>query len=436
MIRNFIKEVFLKNKSKLVECVERNDKINYDLIMNEKKFQGFEDFLLDYFDNSEFELNKVINFVLYQDYPFHIHPLFKAMELENLQDFERIKNLYVKYKTIWQQLQDVFMKNFKYFDLFINMRLEMRESCMKFLKQVFNSNKDKILEHFNRISHPEIIQIITNEDSFELFEDLISGVDFVGGFSLSKSNMISSMLMKSIQSENLNTFKRIRNFYTNFKKSWGDIQDILITQKIFPEIFFFIKYKICQELCDFTKEIFNSNKNRLNLLFQNYRDENFNLIFNEQIFNLFEEFVVKICDNDEELIKQIIGAHLFYEYSSSFHPLLIAIRSNNLQTFEGISNIYIKYKKSNDELQNFLISDSNFLKCFENMSYQMCANVTEYFEILFKNDKTKLINYLKNQSINSKLNLNEQEKLNLIHFLNIFLKDLEHVNDVVNIYLL
>ncbi|KAL7047981.1 hypothetical protein ACKWTF_003166 [Chironomus riparius] len=192
--------------------------------MNEKKFQGFEDFLLDYFDNSEFELNKVINFVLYQDYPFHIHPLFKAMELENLQDFERIKNLYVKYKTTWQQLQDVFMKNFKYFDLFINMRLEMRESCMKFLKQVFNSNKDKILEHFNRISHPEIIQIITNEDSFELFEDLISGVDFVGGFSLSKSNMISSML--SLFSLKILILLKESEIFTQISRNLGETSKI------------------------------------------------------------------------------------------------------------------------------------------------------------------------------------------------------------------
>lgn len=82
-----------------------------ELLWNEDKFHYFEKFLFEYFKDNEDQAREIIELMLFcEEYKrvYLCHPFIKPIENGNAYDFNRIINLYEKYKSSDEDLRNMF----------------------------------------------------------------------------------------------------------------------------------------------------------------------------------------------------------------------------------------------------------------------------------------------------------------------------------------
>lgn len=153
-LKKFLLEIFSFNLRNFKKFIRSADIIS--IIKNEEKFILLENLIFEYFDCYELRSKDFINNILYKN--------CNGDSLEIDQDtpiyqFERFKNIYIKYKNSWSELFD------KTSELPKNIFDELKE----FMSVVFDSNDKLIINCFGAQNRHEIIGNANNYKSFKMF---------------------------------------------------------------------------------------------------------------------------------------------------------------------------------------------------------------------------------------------------------------------------
>ncbi|KAL7029854.1 hypothetical protein ACKWTF_006396 [Chironomus riparius] len=110
-------------------------------------------------------------------------------------------------------------------------------------------------------------------------------------------------LLRVVMTTNIENFRIIRDFYIKYKKSWTEIQNILLSHGVY--YFIYAPGSRCYyEFKDFVKEAFGNDTSRIANMIEQYNMENFHIP--EASVDDLNDFLMYIFNNNEDKVKKLL----------------------------------------------------------------------------------------------------------------------------------
>ncbi|XP_070491111.1 uncharacterized protein [Chironomus tepperi] len=405
--KKLVDEIFGANKHVLLESIHYV-KYNSSIINSKtKKFSLLEKFFYEFFSESQQDARKCLRKIIFDRIDIS---RILTNNLKNKNEFEFIKDMFLKYVTIEEIRNDFVTKN-SLFISFDNYSLECHPKFVEFIKDVFKEDNEHLYSNELNFSFA-VMNLLQNESEFKFFEKFLT--DFYDNDQnkvqkivwplLFNQNIIEKQLFLQAATESLTPkFQFMREIYTKYNNSWEDIQNIFVNLQNLIEIFAEVNESTFQILQEFLNEVFESKKSLIfNCISYKSRDL---LIKKPENLKFFELFLQKFTNNDENVVKDCMHKILFDEHEDNFNPLYIILNQDKKLYFLGggtvvnpknpyqleyLITIYKKYKKSWEELQNIFISKSLSNLFFRYMSHDTYPYIEEFIREIFDSNKPRL----------------------------------------------
>ncbi|CAG9802092.1 unnamed protein product [Chironomus riparius] len=378
ILKKLLLEVFSKNLRNFKRFIKIAD--ISEIIKNEEKFKLLENLIFEYFENNELLSKDLINSILYSNCdgnPIEINQDTPAYQ------FERIKNIYIKYKNSWAE----------FFDKISKLPDDTFESLREFMKEVFESNRDLIIKCFRKEYRQEVIGNKENYKSFRIF--LIRYFE-------SNNAAVNQFLKEFLHNEYEDSLHPLlsvikeNDFYKCSAATWvyskysDAFRNALLTTNLLFKILSSLSHNGYDSFVDLLKITFISDKSEIADCMNS--DAELLNIWKIQNFDQFHKFLIDFFKDDKEQIRICVRKVLFYTYEASCHPLVKVLQQNDLTEFEKLTNHYIKYKESDEELQNILITILSYI--FNNLTNDTFPYFLKFINLVFETNCQKLLKIL------------------------------------------
>jgi len=385
-----VKEIFSSNKKDLIGCIQDINWKSSIISPKDDKFYLLEQFFKNFFNDNEEDAKTCLRKIILSVGNISI---ILINQLNDKNEFERVKNIYRKYLTI-EEIRSDFVSNNALLHSFNNYSLECHPKFIDFAKEIFKENNEqlfKLSSEKNSSRRYFCSNLIKSDMEFKYFEKFLT--DFYENDECQVKNIIrivlfnqgvieTQLFMKYFHSPKFQNFRKI---YTKYKNSWEEIQNIFIFLQNLLEIFEDVDEETFPVLQEFLIEIFETNKFLLFSCF-NYKKREL-LIKRPEKLKFLEKFLQKFTDNDEILVKYCMQNILF---GDNFNPLPIFVKNENLDKLEYLITIYKKYKISWETLQMFFTSKPLSNLFFRYMSDKTYPIIEEFIREIFDSNKPKL----------------------------------------------
>ena len=117
-------------------------------------------------------------------------------------------------------------------------------------------------------------------------------------------------LFRVVLTTSIDNFRIIRDFFIKYKKSWAEIQNILLSQGLY--YFILAPNSACYyEFKEFVKEAFGDDTSRIANMIEQYNIEHFPIP--EASVDNLNDFLMYILSNDAEKVNKLIARIKFYK---------------------------------------------------------------------------------------------------------------------------
>lgn len=353
-----IKESELENIGKILEIIDKESKI----------FPILRIFLLDYMR----ELTKGCDESIY----------------ENVQKIQRnpIKVNKSVQKIIIQHSLGLIKDNFSALNLksleFWSVFLMIDPVQLKILWRVEERN-DMLVKILSG-------DMIENADEFKKFIQLVDdcfGNEWHQLFDKTGKKLISDDEIEKYEDKFDVNFLKLLSFMEENRK--GNNEKLFYSKLFQLRVFKFVHIKVMNKILLTICEIFKDNK-------ADFEEKIIKLVefyalkpANDEGLLYFGENIEEVLDNNKESIRKV----LFYDYRSEIHPLIQAIKSENMENFITYRNLYVKYKESWDEIQDIFIKYSIIFKEISFIHDNITPDFVKFVMKAFFNSQKKLKSY-------------------------------------------
>ncbi|KAL7027067.1 hypothetical protein ACKWTF_005287 [Chironomus riparius] len=386
-----MKEIFNSNRQSLLLCIQ-DEYLNSAIIESKEKFLQLEQFFNEFFPDNRDDATNCLRKIILNC--FSIHAILTS-KLNDKNEFERIKNILFKYRTKEEIRDDFVSKNVLFFS-FKYYSLECHKNFLEFIREIFEESNNSLFssEQLSRNSY-SAMDLIKSKREFKYFEKFL--IDFYRNDHSKVKKIINTVLFnESIIEKYLyllfsgdSEFQNLREIYTNYKNSWTQVQNIFTSLKNLLEIFTNVDEAVFPVLQEFLIEVFESEKSLIFNCF-NYKEYD-SLIKRPDRLKLLEKFLQKFTNNDENKVRDCIHNILFNQSKENFNPLVVFVKTENIDKLEYLIKTYKKYKNSWEELQNLFTSKPLSNLYFRYMSDKTYPIMEEFIREIFDSNKSRLI---------------------------------------------
>jgi len=428
-----VKEIFSSNRKDIIDCIQDINWNSSIISSKDDKFSLLEQLFKNFFNDNEEDVKTCLRKIILS---YHNISIILTNELNDKNEFERVKNIYRKYLTIEEICSDFVSNNaLRKERNFKNYSLECHPKFIDFAKEIFKENNEqlfKLSSEKNSSCRYLGSNLIQSDMEFKYFEKFLT--DFYENDECQVKNIIRKVLFNQgviknqlfMQSTRVHSpkFQYLREIYTKYKNSWEEIQNIFIFLQNLLEIFSNVDEATFPVLQEFLIETFENNKFLLFSCF-NYNKREL-LIKRPEKLKFLEKFLQKFTDNDEDLVKYCFQNILF---ADNFNPLPIFFKTENLNNLEYFITIYKKYKISWEKLQMLFTSKPLSNLFFRYMSDKTYPIIEEFIREIFDSNKPKvneieLIHDIKNEEYEDYFYDEDNEKYFIEKF-KLFCKSME-----------
>ncbi|KAL7040611.1 hypothetical protein ACKWTF_000461 [Chironomus riparius] len=397
--KTFIEEVFATNKKEIFNCIQYSN-WNQTIYFGLNNIVFLEKFAADFFaenedDHKEF-IKKVIMYSMkdtkYHKINFYEH-LLLTFYSENPDSFKKIWGILTKHLTL-TELKEQFLNQNIYCKAFGYGQMKLPNEFLRIINEIFGPNVEEILS--STFCPDDHMNLVLNQEYYKNFLNITTDLFGKDGnhvkifikkmfFNPEKFQEIFTMIVKFYS---ISGFRHLLKILNDFKDNHEELQNIFISCKDFLNIFVAVKEDFYPEFEIFVTEIFKSNKSHL-LDCINYSEGHL-MIENVENLKIFEDFLTKFFENDENLKIECLRKILFAEYSAQNFPLVTFIGLKHVNKFKMLRNFYKSYKTSWGELQAFFASKQISSLIFNQMTEESYLLFKELTVEIYRNDKTLL----------------------------------------------
>lgn len=389
LLITFLDEIF-DDKKELLKCF-RNELDSSEIICNEKKFKDCLKFLSKLFKNDTILINDCIRNILFGKFRNHCHPLFIGAKSMNINDFIRISDIYLKYANSIKDLQEVFLQNELLISIFSNISDINIQRFKNFVKKVFESDKEKLVDCINS---DEGCSIILNKDKFEIFHNFLS--EFVTNNI--KREAIRKLLFydyrfyyhpitettKYFVKSSTHSFEDVKILYLKYSNSLEELQDIFKQNNLLFYTIMTLDDKIHDSFAEFLSKIFKNNMNNLDQFMK--IDTKCQYFFKTKQFDYIVKFLKQAKCNENQIDSCIIKI-LSSEYLPQNHPVVTTLKDYS-DDDKDIFTIYIKNKCLQNNLKNVFMTQKIILPIFQEMELKRIDKFIKFMEDIFQLERS------------------------------------------------
>lgn len=387
---NQIKEEFASKMDILREDIEIYCQKFYNYSESIQNIKIFEQFLMKNFDENL--AKKFVRSILLIKKDFGPKPslIYGSVRDDKAEELKIIISLLKSYSNSPKEIQN-YLKSLNVFLswFFDYLKDEIYQILKEFLIEVFASDKRELMEF---LKFQEIIYVSENEEKLKIFESFLMDF-FENDVNLIRKQIRKVLFHKNdedalISTGNLFSFKNLISFLFKYKNSNEEIQKLFITGKLML-LDMTSSIKIQHLLIDFLNEVFMDNK----MLIKDCMHGRFShvIISDETKFVDFLEFLSKLFENNEKLIKDCFRNILLGEFRDDDHPLFNAATSTNSNDYIRVSELYLKYTNSFEDLQEMFIKSKILIPIFLKITSENFQNFQDFIKRVFESDKRKLV---------------------------------------------
>ncbi|CAG9811245.1 unnamed protein product [Chironomus riparius] len=307
--------------------------------------------------------------------------LFSYIKIKNdLTFFEEAKNQLIE--IIDDIRQDILsapnlVDSLKFWSLLLSKDTELLHKLW-LLDEEENLLKTVIIrDHKNVVNFFEIIKIVSNSFGDNWHPALLKNF-------ATNENPVNGLTASNCGSFNINLKVFIEFVFEKFENK--EIQAVLTKFLTNSDIVKHINLGNIQTCLTKCREIFNGKEEFFVLIFSKILHFTNDSNILQYYGNNFEDTL----QNNKKSIEDVLFSKMF------IRPLIMTSMSHSCDTFHVFKNLYIKFDKSNTNVQNYFNENGNILKVFFLMTEHNYMDVIEYLKSIFASNQQKLVSCIKN----------------------------------------